>query len=165
MNKVLLREFEIMLNPALGAYSLLFFIRGFVRKCDGTPQITLWHLITVLPLVFHQVSRKAILKRRVGLRSILNRDPKIDIAQNEAIFNLANRIQEMKQRTFRSLNYALIFNLIEISEGYFFPVSKTILPNTAGTETSDILKAAEKLGSWAAESTIFEYLTILGVRP
>lgn len=165
MNGILLREYEIMLNPALGACALQFFVKGFVKKYKEEPKITLWHLVTVLPLVFHQISRKAIIKRRVGLRSILNRDPENDIAQNEAIFNLTNRIQEMQQRTFRSLNYALTLNFIEISEGYFYPASKINIPNTIGQETSDILKAAEKLGSWAAESTIFEYLTILGVRP
>jgi hypothetical protein len=166
MNGVLLREYEIMLNPALGAYSLLFFIKGFISKqSDKQPEITLWHLVTVLPLVFHIVSRKAILKRKGGLRYILNRDPENDIAQNETIFNLTKRIQEMEQRTFRSLKWALTFNLIEIINGYFYSVGKVSIPTSFGQETKDILKASEKLGAWAAESSIFEYLTILGVRP
>lgn len=166
MNRTLLREYDIMLNPVLGAYALAFFIRGFISKSNELEnKVTLWHIVTVLPLVFNKVSRYTIIKRRGGLRSILNRDPKNNIAQNEVIFNLNNRIQIMSHRTFRSLNYAISYKLIKLEDGYFYPEAKIKIPTNTGEDTKEILKASEKLGAWAGELNVFEYLTVLGVRP
>jgi hypothetical protein len=164
MKNTLLEEYEIMLNPSLGAYALHSFVKEFTAKAQNDSKITLWHIMTILPLVYHHISRRAILKKR-SLRTILNRDPDLDISQNEVIFNLNHRIKEMSPRTFRSLNLALHFKLLDICEGYFFPIGRHAIPKNAGEETQKIIKAAAKLGGWAAESSVFEYLTILGVKP
>lgn len=168
MNTAVFHEFEIMQNSVLGAHVLWAFADGFssVDK-NYNNELTLWHLITVLPLVFHEVSRRAINKRRVssGLRSILDRDPEIDIAQNEAIFNLVNRIKNLQERSFRSLNCAIALGFIEITEGYFIPSKRLKLPREMHLETKQIIKSSQKLGVWAGQLSIFEYLTILGVKP
>lgn len=165
----LLRERDIMLNTALGAHALWAFTCGFERKRLGgdDPVLSLWHLLPTLPMVFHGVSRRAINKRleRSGLRSILNRDPGNDIAQNEAIFNLQSRVVMMKERTFRSLNLALTSGLISLADGNFRCEVPFSLPTSTPTETKEVLKAAEKLGAWAGELGVFEYLTVLGVEP
>lgn len=162
------QEFEIMQNSVLGAYALWAFVDGFfsVSK-DDQEKLTLWHIITVLPLVYHEVSRKAIYKRRPGsgLRSILDRDLEIDIAQNEAIFNLANRLKSLQERTFRSLNCAIAWGFVDIKDGYILPSSKFKLPKKIYDETRHILKSSQKLGFWAGNLSIFEYFTILGVKP
>lgn len=50
MSGSLLREYEIMQNPALGANALWAFTQGFVsRPHEELQSLTLWHLVTVLP--------------------------------------------------------------------------------------------------------------------
>ncbi|MFS0752699.1 three component ABC system middle component [Oceanobacillus sp. 1P07AA] len=168
MEKSLLQEYEIMQNSALGANALWAFAHGFFsEKQDTEKKLTLWHMVSVLPLVYQKTSRKVILKRQVtsGLRSILDRDPKISIAQNEAIFNINERIHAMEKRTFRSLNIAITCQLISIGDGYFSSLPPFKIPRNTSLETKEILKAANKLGRWAGEMSDFEYLTVLGVKP
>lgn len=168
MSGTLLREYEIMQNPALGANALWAFTQGFISRPTGELQLlTMWHLVSVLPLVFHDTSRKMILKRREssGLRSILDRDPSSSVAQNETIFNIDNRLKGMESRTFRSLNVAIACNLISIEEGCFTSNVPFKFPKKVLSETKAVLKAANKLGVWAGSMSAFEYLTILGVEP
>jgi hypothetical protein len=168
MTGTLLREYEIMQNPALGANALWAFTQGFIsRPMEELQHLTLWHLVTVLPLVFHDTSRKMIIKRKQtsGLRSILDRDPSSSIAQNETVFNINNRIKAMENRTLRSLNIAIACKLIILEDGHFTSNVPYKLPKQVSDETKNILKAANKLGVWAGSMTSFEYLTILGVEP
>lgn len=168
MERTLLREYEIMQNPALGANALWAFSQGFLsRQSETVRLLTLWHLVSVLPLVYQETSRKMILKRREasGLRSILDRDTKNSIAQNEAVFNINSRLQAMEERTFRSLNIAIACKLISIEGGYFSSSLPFKLPKNTSVETKEILKAANKLGVWAGVMSDFEYLTVLGVEP
>lgn len=168
MRHALIRERETMLNPALGAYALWAFVCGFERtRGSAGNRLSLWHMVTVLPLVYHTVSRRAISIRREssGLRAILNREPSHGIAQNEAIFNLEKRVIQLQERTFRSLNYALASGLLRVSDGTFESTTAFRLRRDTPPETRDILKAAEKLGAWAGKMSVFEYLTVLGVDP
>ncbi len=161
----LLNEYEVMLNVGLGAEALYSFVSGFHKAMGNSEEaVTLWHLATVLPLVYHEVSRRAISKRqlRSGLRSILTRDPSNDIAQNEVIFHLNERIRAMFPRTMRSLNCAVGWGLLGIRNGEIIPTSLKHKSSLSG-ETREIVKAAEKLGSWAGKLSSFEYLTVLGV--
>jgi len=166
MRERLLDEFESMLNVGLGAEALRAYVAGF----DAVPHrpvehvVTLWHVATVLPLVFHEVSRRAIAKRRAssGLRSILTRDPDVDLAQNEAIFNLNRRMKSMYPRTLRSLNCAVAWGMLAVLEGAFSPVADPRQTALSG-ESRDIVRAADKLGTWAGQMTAFEYFTVLNV--
>jgi hypothetical protein len=162
----LLHEHEVMLNVGLGAQALTAYVGAFQAVSERPEQaLTLWHLTTVLPLVFHEASRRAISKRqaRSGLRSILTRDPDNDIAQNEAIFNLTGRLRATYPRTMRSLNCAIAWGLIGIEDGAIVPRSSDrSRPSWAG-EARDVVRAAEKLGTWAGQLTSFEYFTVLGV--
>jgi hypothetical protein len=165
MSSPLLNEHEIMLNVGLGAEVLAAYTAAF----DGIAKtsidaVTLWHLATVLPLAFHQTSRRAIMKRqsRSGLRSILTRDPDNDIAENEPVFNLNKRMRAMFPRTIRSLNCALSWGFLRVEEG---AIHTGILkrPSAPTGEVRDVIRTAEKLGGWAGQLTVFEYFTVLGV--
>lgn len=166
MRGSLLNEFESMRNIALGAEALRAYVAGFdaVRDRPAERVVTLWDLATVLPLVLHELSRRAISKRQVrsGLRAILARDSSTDIAQNEAIFNLNGRIKAMFPRTVRALNCAIAWRFISIEDGAFAVGSQPRHASTFG-ETNEIIKAAQKLGTWAGQLSAFEYFTILGV--
>lgn len=165
MSGNLLNEHEMMLNVGLGAEALAAYTATF-QVVDERPEqaLTLWHVATVLPLVFHEASRRAISKRqaRSGLRSILTRDPDNDIAQNEVIFNLTRRLRATYPRTIRSLNCAIAWGLVGIEDGAIVPRSGRSRPSWAG-EARDVVRAAEKLGTWAGQLTSFEYFTVLGV--
>jgi hypothetical protein len=65
----------------------------------------------------------------------------------------------------RALNCAIAWNLLLITDGVFVASTEFRLPNQIEGETREILKAAEKLGKWAAKSSTFEYLTVLGIDP
>lgn len=165
MNSGLLNEHEVMQNVGLGAEALNAYTTAFLAVHNRSEAaVTLWHLATVLPMIFHEVSRRAILKRHIssGLRSILTRDPDNDIAQNEAIFNLTRRMRTTYPRTIRSLNCAVAWGLLGIEDGAVLARSAQHSSSFAG-EARDVVKAATKLGTWAGHLTSFEYFTVLGV--
>lgn len=165
MSRGLLDEYEVMLNAGLGAEALYAYTAAFSEVRERQEEaVTLWHLATVLPLVFHEVSRKAITKRRrsSGLRSVLARNPEHNIAQNEAIFNLTRRMRAMLPRTLRSLNCAIAWGLLRVQDGALIPCSSRPSSSLTG-EVREIVRAAEKLGMWSAQLTSFEFFTILGV--
>lgn len=161
----LLMEHETLLNTALAASSLQAFAKEYNRSSKDKGA-SLWHLMTVLPLVFNRTSRTAISKRRrsSGLRSILQRDPAIEVAQNEAIHNIDKRIRLLADRTFRALNVAIASGLIAVTDGLFYAGRIAWKPEGA-MEAKEILNCAGKLGGWASDGDIFEYLTVLGVNP
>jgi Family of unknown function (DUF6521) len=161
----LLNEYEVMLNVGLGAEALTAFTVAFhavPKRQESTP--TLWHMATVLPLVFHEVSRRAITKHqaRSGLRSVLERNPESDIAQNEAIFNLNVRLRATFPRTIRSFNCAVSWGLLAVEDGAIL-VRSTRRRRSISGEARSIISAATKLGTWAGQMTSFEYLTVLCV--
>ena len=165
MSVGLLNEYEAMLNVGLGAEALTAYTAAFHAVRERREQaVTLWHLATVLPLVFHEVSRKAISKHqaRSGLRSILTRNPENDIAQNEAIFNLNRRMRAIFPRTMRSLNCAIAWGLLGIEDGTILVRPVRRRPSFSG-ESRNIISTSKKLGSWAGQLTAFEYFTVLGV--
>jgi hypothetical protein len=165
MSSGLLNEYEAMLNVGLGAEALAAYTAAF-QAARPRPEdaVTLWHLATVLPLVFHEVSRRAISKRqpRSGLRAILTRDPSNDIAQNEPIFNLNRRLHAVYPRTLRSINCGIAWGLLSVEDGAILAHSSR-RPSSLAGETGEILAAARKLGTWAGQLTPFEYFTVLGV--
>ena len=157
-----------MQNPAIGANALWAYTQGFIsRPTEEIQPLTLWHLVSVLPLVFNDTSRKIINKKRKssGLRSILDRDPSNSLAQNETIFNIDIRFKSMENRTLRSLNIAIACNLINLEGGCLTSNVPFKLPKQVPDETKAVLNAANKLGVWAGSMSAFEYLTILGVEP
>jgi ABC-3C biological conflict system middle component len=166
MKNGLASEFESMRNIGLAAEALRAYVTGFesVQQKDPAHVVTMWHLATVLPLVFDQASRRAISKRQVpsGLRSILTRDPENDIAQNEAIFNVNGRMRSMYRRTLRALNCAISWGLLATSGGAFVTVTAKPRKWPKG-EAEEVLKAAKKLGTWSGQNSNFEYFSILGV--
>lgn len=165
MTSALLHEHELMLNVGLGAEAIRSYVTAF---CDYSPKteasVTLWHITTVLPLVFNERSRLAISKRQVtsGMRSMLTRDPANGIAQNEAIFGLDDRLRALYPRTARSLNCALAWGLVQIQDGAITPGDLRANPRIVG-EAKEIVRAASKLGTWAAQLSAFEYFAVLGV--
>lgn len=161
----LLNEHEVMLNVGLGAECLRAYTAAFHSEEERLEEaVTIWHIATVLPLAFHEVSRRAISKRqpRSGLRSILTRDPNNDIAQNEPIFNFNQRVRAMYPRTKRSLNCAIAWGFLSVEDGAILPRSSRPAITTTG-EAREVIRVGVKLGGWAARLTAFEYFTILGV--
>ena len=165
MSNSLLNEHETMLNVGLGATALYAYTEAFETvRPRAEAAVSMWHIATVLPLIFNEVSRRAIIKRRIGsgLRSILTRDPDNDIAQNEPIFNINRRLKDNYARSMRSLNCAIAWRLLAIENGAILAVSVPKPPSFSG-ETLLVVNAAKKLGVWSGEMTAFEYLTVLGV--
>jgi hypothetical protein len=165
MNDRLLSEYETMMNVGLGAQALWAFAYAYQRgKRTNQDPLNLWHLVTVLPLVFHGVSRKTIQRKRIasGLRSILERDPDYKLAQNEVMFDFTRRVRAMQARTMRSLNCAVSWGMLAVEDGAFVSSRVFTRPGPSG-EVKSILIAAEKLGVWAGQMGAFEYLTVLGV--
>jgi hypothetical protein len=165
MSDRLLSEYETMMNVGLGAQALWAFASAYHggKRANQDP-LTIWHLVTVLPLVFHGVSRKTIQRKRIasGFRSILERDPDYELAQNEVVFDFTRRVRAMQSRTMRSLNCAVSWGMLTIENGAFLPSRVFKRPGPSG-EVKSILAAAEKLGVWAGQMGTFEYLTVLGV--
>ncbi len=158
----LLSEVQAMQNPALGAGLLWRFVCGHspTTSPKGTP---LPLAFVVLPLIFHARSVEELTGTLTtsGLRKF---EEKFNKRDGDILLSLQPRMLAMRDLSLRSLRIALGAGLISLvpSEAVLWPRSTTPLPNQP-KPANELLKGAEKLGSWCGSITLFEISGLLKV--
>ena len=157
----LLSEVQAMQNPALGASLLWRFVCGFSPSASikGTP---LPLAFVVLPLVFHARSVEEISGTQSG--SGLRKFEEKFRDRGDLLLSLQPRMLEMRDLSLRSLRVGLRAGLLSLvpTEAVLWPRSHASAP-AEGQSVADLLRSAEKLGSWCADLTLFEVAGILKV--
>jgi hypothetical protein len=157
----LLGEVQAMQNPALGATLLWRFTCGFspATSPKGAP-VPLAFM--VLPLVLHARTLEMVVGTQAnsGLRKL----EKKFVNSGDVRLAIQPRMLAMRDLTLRSLRIAMRGGLLTLvpGEAVLWPRSHTQAPAKAKT-VMDLLKAAEKIGTWCAELTLFEVAGILKV--
>ena len=150
-----------MQNPALGAVLLWRFVCGF--SPDSSPKGTPLPLsFVVLPLALHARSLEEVVgtQSASGLRKF---EEKFH-GQRDVLLSIQPRMLAMRDLSLRSLRIGLRVGLLTLdpSEAVLWPRSRTTAP-TEAKAVSDLLKSAEKLGSWCRDVSLFEVSGLLKV--
>lgn len=155
----LVSEIQAVQNPALGAALMWRFTCGFSPKTAGvgTP---LPLLFVVQPIVLHQRSMERIAgtQARSGLRKF---EEKFG-GSSDVLLALQPRMLAMRELSLRSFRIGLRSGLLTLvpGDGVVWPRTYALRP-AEGEGVSDLLKAAEKLGVWCSELSLFEVAGIL----
>ena len=152
--KPLLTEVHAMQNPGLGAALVWRFACGYCPETqpgDGTPFPLAF---VILPVVLHTRTRENVTSTRVasGARKFEEKFKE----RGDLLFALNDRAISMRHLSLRSMRIAMACGLITIlpERAAFWPRSYTS-PANIRNEIGELMKAAEKLGSWCASSSSF----------
>lgn len=152
----ILNEVQAMQNPALGAALLWRFVCGFSPESspNGTP---LPLAFVVLPLTFHAKSAEKVSGTLVasGLRKFESKFSDDD--RGDVLLALQPRMLAMRDLSLRSLRIAIRTGLVTLvpKDAVLWPRFRSA-PPTDAKPVGDLLKSAEKLGSWCRELSLFE---------
>jgi hypothetical protein len=157
----ILNEVQAMQNPALGAALLWRFACGFTAESspDGTP---LPLMFIVLPLAFHAKSLEEV--GRTQASSGLRKFEEKFSDRGDVLLSIQPRMLAMRELTLRSLRIAIRAGLVTLvpKEAVVWPRSRSVPPVEAKAAT-DLLRSAEKLGSWCRDVSLFEVAGLLRV--
>ena len=157
----LLGEVQAMQNPALGAALLWRFVCGFSPKTSpiGTPVLLAF---VVLPLTFHARTLEAVAGTQAssGLRKFEEKFADC----GDVLLSIQPRILAMRELSLRSLRIAIRTELLTlVPTGAVLWPRSDIVPPAEAKAVSDLLKSAEKLGTWCRDVSLFEAAGLLKV--
>ncbi len=151
----LLNEIQAMQNPALGAALIWRFACGYCPEGHDARGTPLPLAFVVLPILLHAHTREHVMSTRAasGLRLF-----ELKFAEEgDYLLAIRDRMLALRSLSLRSLREGLAAGLLTLvpNDGTFWPRSRTA-PRDVETETAELMKAAERLGLWCAEVTLFE---------
>lgn len=157
----ILQEVQAAQNPALGGSLLWRFVCGYSpdTSANGTP---LPLAFLVLPLVLHARSLAAIRSTKIG--SGLRKLEEKLTEHSDEILLVSSRALSMRPLTLRSLRLALRTGLLTMvaEDAVLWPRTYSKAPAESAA-LRHLLDAAERLGTWCSELTLFEICGILRV--
>ena len=159
------KEIRNVQNPALGAFAILNFVRGYYSFISSLTPFPL--LFVVLPMIFRNDIVEIVYgtNKPSGLRYFADKFLTPQVLKNDVISQIHISSSNMKELTLDSFRIAISSSLISINyqSALVMPISTTEHKN----EPKSIIKfgkAAEKLGYWCAQLTLHEISQILKVR-
>jgi hypothetical protein len=159
------KEFENVQNPALGAYAIWNFSRGYYEYKNSFMPFQL--LFIVLPIIFRAdlVDIIAATQKQSGLRYFADKFLTTKVLKNDMISHIHKASEETKYLTLESLQIAIHANLMSIDaeSGLVFPITTSEKKNESAS-VNRLGKSSEKLGNWCARLTMHEISQILKVR-
>jgi len=158
----LLNEVQAMQNPALGAVLIWRFACGYSPKRENGRGIPVPLAFLVLPVVLHGRTRAGVDSTNLasGFRKFEDKFEE----HADLLLAINHRTFAMRPLSLRSVSIALAAGLLTL-----LPEQAALWPRTyaraAGATNSmvGLMKAAEKLGTWCAQLSLFEVSGILRV--
>lgn len=156
-----MQEFSIIQNDAIGALALYAFVKEYCKHNNNG--VTIPFIMPVLPLVYNYRSRDCLVEvKRVTLsRFLTTLSDYRDIPAG-----LQQRMINMSNQTFSSINHACSLNLVtySIESGRFSSVKyQRNLPKLQYGINQDVVHAAKVLGHWFSGYTIEEICISLNI--
>lgn len=157
----MLSEIQAMQNPALGAALVWRFACGFAPR-KSTHGVPLPLLFIVLPITLRMDFAEEIAgtQRSSGLRKFEEKFRN----RADALLAIQPRVLAMRALSWRSVKVALGTGLLTLvpQEAMVWPRTYSRVPNSP-KRVELLLDAAEKLGGWCSDITMFEVARILKV--
>lgn len=161
----MIKEYDNVQNPMLGAYILWNFILGYYSEKNDFVPCDL--LFIVLPMIWKEDISQQIsaTNKSSGLRIMVDKFMKRAVLKNDVISNIHTDANRMKERTIESISVAIKTGLIscEWDTNTFYPVELR-KRNKEADSVLTLGKNAEKLGQWCSRLCLIEIEEILKVR-
>lgn len=152
---MLLDEIDAIQNPGLGAALIWRAVCGYYNssnKADGCSAVLAF---LVLPVVFNDDLRQVVTKtfKSSGIRKFESKFAK----QVDLLFSIQERAEAMRDLSRRSLALSLSTGLLTLSteSALLWPRSTTFI-RALPAEVLELASAAEKLGTWAQQTSLRE---------
>lgn len=159
------KEIQNVQNPALGAYIIWNFVRGYYANNSSFVPLPL--LFIVLPTVYREDMSEVLssTNKPSGLRYFANKFSTTKILKNDVVSQIQVAASNMKNLTLESIRIAIGSSLISIDyeKALVLPVSTTEHKSEPKSIT-ELGKASEKLGYWCSQLTMHEISKIMKVR-
>ncbi|MEJ0029518.1 MAG: three component ABC system middle component [Bacteroidota bacterium] len=143
-----LLEHDIIQNIAVGALALHKFTSTYFSEKQNLNGPALALALPVLPIVFHESSLASISTKRFegGFFNALN-------GYRELPAGLQQRMQDMANQTFKSLNLAYQSKILTYSKelNEILPIESKVPISQYNSDIKEILHGAERLGYWFAK--------------
>lgn len=158
----LLSEVQAMQNPALGATLVWRFACGYAPQKEAHEGVPLPLAFVVLPVVLHERTREEVSSTR--LSSGVRKFEEKFTDRGDVLFAINQRVISMRNLSLHSIRHALASGLVTLvpDRGTLWPRSYAKPPVDAKA-VSELLAAAEKLGSWSRSLSVYEISGILRV--
>ena len=156
----LLNEVQAMQNPALGAGLIWRFACGYSPKDKSENGMPFPLAFIVLPTVLHERTRNELSSTRLSSGARKFEEKFKD--KGDVIFALNQRAIGMRDLSLRSVSLAVASGLLTLVPdwGSLWPRLYT-KPPVIEKAVSELLTAAEKLGSWCHSLSLYEISGIL----
>lgn len=155
-------------NPALGAALLWRFTCGFVKDHRHQDPVPFPLIFLVLPILLHEGTESFVktTQKRSGLRAFAAKFGESKASKQDLLLAIHERMTTLKRLTIDSLRLALATRLLHLdsTSGSLIPLSRTQATAGMPDDTRQLMRDAEKIGTWCSELSIHEVATILKLR-
>lgn len=157
-------EVEMVQNPALGAYNLWRFVKGYnLENSEKTPFLSLF---LVLPIVFHKETQDLVYstQRSSSLMLFASKLGK----ERDNLLAIQSRTNAMKGLSLRSLSLALNSGVLDVDYDtalvWANQARHTRQTPNLSKKINKIADSSEKLGGWFGRLDLGQIATTLAVR-
>jgi Family of unknown function (DUF6521) len=161
------REVRAVQNPALAAMLLWRCASEYSATSDRAGRIPLPLLFLVLPILLHRETAElvAATQKTSGLRKFVEKFQLASHSKTDLLLSIATRAVAMRDLTSRGLGIAVTCHLLAFDNDDASAYTLSDTPAVAGIPQSvrPLLVGAEKLGSWFAQSSLYEISLLLQV--
>ena len=164
---VLAEEVWQVQNPAVGALLLWRYVVGYTAARNDAASCPLTLTFLVLPTLLHRDTAQHVHTTRPssGLRAFAAKFSASGAAESDVLLELNDRARAMRRQSLDALRMAVGARLLsaDLQEGTVVTLTTSPVRGTA-EEVRNLARAAEKLGGWCAQLTLFEVASTLKVR-
>jgi hypothetical protein len=156
----MLSEVQAIQNPALGAALIWRFSSGYCPADAAQEGVPFSLVFVVLPLILNEGIRTQISGTKAGLYKLEEKYKD----RYDLLYSIQSRVLAMRELSRRSLQIGIASGLLTLvaEDGAVWP-SRLALPNDSDQSLSDLFRAAEKLGTWARQVSLFEFSRTLHI--
>jgi len=160
----LAREVTLVQNPAVGGVFLWRFCVGYAAGANGRGP-TAHALFLVLPILLHEETAAFAIGTQTasGLRAF--REKFTSMKREDLLFAINDRARALRTLTAASLRVAVHARLLVIDRSAeVLPVSQVMPQQKWSGDVRKLVRAAEKLGFWMSQLSLYETAATLAVR-
>jgi len=162
---VLNREARAVQNSAFGAMLLWRCCSGYHTAHKSASPMPIPLLFIVPPILRHEETANMLIgtQQRSGLRKFIEKFHIASTSKTDLVLAISPRARAMSPLTLSSLRIAIASNLLalDVSVAGVFPLSKTQPALGIPGSVRPLLAAAEKLGAWFAQISLYEIELLL----
>lgn len=162
--KVLAQEVRNVQNPGLGAGLLWRFACGYVEAQRASEPVPMPLLFVVLPVLFHEQTEEFLrgTQKASGLRAFAAKFSDAKNSKQDVLLGINQRMLRLRELSIQSLRLGMATRLIHLEpNATVVPLTRTRAVAGIYNETRQLMRSADKLGSWCGNLTLHEIAATL----